>query len=61
MNKTILRIAFAGLVVALPLLLSACGNRYQSPENGAPTTWGEQHYVDVQEYHQTIENHRHRR
>ena len=45
----------AGL--ATMLSLSGCvGNQYQEP-NGAPKTWGQQHYLDNQSY-QKINNDR---
>jgi hypothetical protein len=43
------------LVVTL-LWLSACANTYGPPPNGKPQTWGQQHYLDVQRYRETIEN-----
>ena len=45
-------------IVALPLLLAACGsNTYgPPPSDGKPQNWGQQHYLDVQHYHEMIEN-----
>jgi hypothetical protein len=45
----------------LPFLLAACHNAYQAPAGGVPTTWGEQHYLDVEGYNQLIQRHHHRR
>lgn len=42
----------AALVIAFGLLLAACNNQYEAPPNGVPATWGQQHYLDVQEQHQ---------
>lgn len=44
------------LVVAIPLLLSACNNTYGPPPNGKPENWGQQHYLDVQAYREMNEN-----
>ena len=47
--------ALGGL--SMMLALSGCvGNQYQEP-NGQPKTWGQQHYIDNQNY-QKINNDR---
>lgn len=45
------------LVIAMPLLLTACNNNtYGPPPNGVPQNWGQQHYLDVQKYREQNEN-----
>ncbi|HVT53751.1 MAG TPA: hypothetical protein VHE77_19375 [Dongiaceae bacterium] len=43
--------------IAWPLLLAGCNNSYgPPPANGKPANWGQQHYLDMQHYHEMIEN-----
>jgi hypothetical protein len=60
MNDILIRRASALTNIASQLL-AACENGYESPDNGWPTTWGQQHYLDVQQQHQWIDSHHHRR
>ena len=61
MNDILIRRASALTIIASLLLLAACENGYESPDNGWPTTWGQQHYEDVQDRHQWVDSHHHRR
>jgi PBP1b-binding outer membrane lipoprotein LpoB len=62
MNHIIARRTGAAIVTALALLLAGCSNQYQAPPpNGVPVTWGQQHYLDVQEQHRIEQQRRHRR
>jgi hypothetical protein len=42
------------------LLLSACNNQYGPPpaDDGKPENWGQLHYLDNQDYRETIEQQR---
>jgi len=42
--------------ISMPLLLAACNNSYGPPPNGTPQNWGQQHYLDVQQYREQNEN-----
>jgi hypothetical protein len=61
MNDTLTRRAALLALTASLLTLAACNNGYESPPNGAPLTWGQQHYLDVQEQGQIVQRHHHRR
>jgi hypothetical protein len=52
MNDTIGRSIAAAIVIAIAALLSGCNNGYAAPQSGAPATWGQRHYVDVQQQSQ---------
>ena len=61
MKDMILRRTAALTLIAAALLLAACNNGYEAPDNGVATTWGQQHYLDVQEQNQIVQRHHHRR
>jgi hypothetical protein len=61
MNEIFARRIVAFVILATLLSLGACSNAYEPPANGAPTTWGQQHYLDVQADQQRNQNRRHRR
>jgi hypothetical protein len=63
MNHIVARRIGAAIVTAsaLALLLAGCNNQYQAPPNGVPATWGQQHFLDVQEQHRLDQQRRHRR
>jgi hypothetical protein len=60
-NDILARRVFAFVILATLLPLGACNNAYGPPVNGAPETWGHEHYLDVQADQQRNQNRRHRR